>query len=153
MNEDKYYTPELTELTVDFEYEVKYLSGNLLRKEDTKEEWIKINDFTNAYDYEDSCLYGFIKDLEKGNIRVKYLDSSDIESLGFTYKNNVFKSNKTYFGIGTGDDKKLIIELFSPDGILDIYFLENRGSQETLFSGKIKNISELRKLLKQLNIE
>lgn len=130
--ENKYYTPEIEEFHIGFEYQ--YLS----------DEWtnfimtVKIHPAFENYDI--SSKY----------FRVKYLDKEDIESLDFTEKNDVFVSNKTYLGIGTGDDKKLIIEIFEND--IEIYWLENRGVQYTIFEGKIKNKSELKVLLKMLNI-
>lgn len=43
MEDNKYYTPTIEEFHVGFEYEIL-----------EKDKWVKINDFSNAYDYEDS---------------------------------------------------------------------------------------------------
>jgi hypothetical protein len=71
--------------------------------------------------------------------RVKYLDREDIESLGFKCMGgNWYHDNKAYQIIGTWES----IEV-------------SRGQHEyrdVLFKGTIKNKSELKRLLKQLNI-
>jgi hypothetical protein len=74
-------------------------------------------------------------------IRVKYLDKGDIESLGFKY------IMTSYDGYYIKDD----IEL----GIIwdhKRYQIKRKG-EGIIFVGAIKNKSELVKLLKQLNIE
>jgi hypothetical protein len=123
--------------------------------------WIKIDDFTNAYDYDDSCFYGLIKELEAGNIRVKYLDKEDIESLGFNPgklhpKNFVsrygFTENSSldwqYFNNGVME----ISFYKSPQEIIAICNGKYYDEQETFFRGIIKNKSELKKILKMIGV-
>jgi len=145
INKD-YYIPFLDEICINFEYELREIKDN-------KEEWIKINDFTNAYEYEDSCFYGYYKDWNNGKIRVKYLDKQDIEELGFKpspdepeewflWKDS-YDSYQLYFDDKTRDELKNM-------GIgITIY---DKDSSDRIFNGYIKNKSELKKLMKQLDI-
>ena len=81
----------------------------------------------------------------------KLLYREDIESLGFTlhYKPH---NKKFYF---KNQDEKIGITLrkdFYNDGFCNAHIYELREPISTLFSGKIKNKTELIKLLKQLDI-
>jgi len=137
--ESKYYTPETEEFHVGFEYE--YLANGY--------DWIT-HTINNKAD-----LIECIEDLEDNHIRVKYLDKEDIESLGwvngetkalggFIIDNEDFKNSKGFYQMYEG------------------MFIENEGlflqihSNETsdyIFQGIIKNKSELKRLMKQLDIE
>jgi hypothetical protein len=135
---EKYYSPTLEEFHVNTEYEVKDGKGN----------WNKCNDFSNAYDYEDSSLYGLIKDLEKGNIRIKHLDREDIESLDWKYY-------KTHPGTEQMEfEKGEYLLSYDPDfhGKQWLHIEVNGGGDTTLFSGTIKNKSELINQLKRCGI-
>src|SRR6056297_302162 len=77
-----YYTPDIEEFHVGFEYEV--------RNELKKDSW-------NNYHFDNKFLPLFtsLKDklsikneIENRNIRVKYLDKEDIEDLGFEHLGN-----------------------------------------------------------------
>jgi hypothetical protein len=130
--EEKYYTPTINEFHTDFEYEVLE-KGN----------WIKKNDFSNAYDYEDSCLYGLIKDLEKGNIRVKYLDTKDIESFGWIEDKIFLLDDSTWFKLNSNYLRHYY------HGEL---YIQN-GNKEMIFNGVCKNKSELERVLKQIGFK
>ena len=69
---DKYYTPEIEEFHVGFEYEVNY----------GKDRWVK-----EGLHYAPQVVTLPYKNLE--NIRVKHLDREDIESLGFGKINDI----------------------------------------------------------------
>ena len=134
MEEDnKYYTPNLNELSLHFEYEV-FIDNS----------WVKINDFSNAYDYEDSCFYGFIKDLDKGNIRVKRLDRDDIKEFGF-----VQITDDCFNKSGVMEDCEL--RILVRQSIL-IYIIDSNNKDYTLFTGFIKNKSELQMILKMIGV-
>jgi len=94
-------------------------------------------------------------------IRVKYLDKEDIESCGFgNYKKSVcawyeleghFEDSFASYGYWT---KIRLIHCESDNKIKILAFEHSWDEEETvLFQGKIKNKSELKKLLKKLNIE
>ena len=77
--------------------------------------------------------------LQEGLIRVKYLDRENIESLGFRQCESFFYSTK--------GDYRIYSELER------IYQIEDLIYAKTLFSGEIRNKSELSRLLKQLEIK
>ena len=147
--EDKYYVPELQELHVDFPYE-----------EIRNGEWVKINDFSNAYDYEDSCLYGFIKALEAGKIRVKYLDAEDIVECGLKqYYPDDYNHGlvfKTTSKVIRGEEREVII-IYIPNTRHLLVSVDARndykdGRDITLYAGQCKNKSKLKQILKDLGI-
>lgn len=143
--EDKYYTPTIEEFHVGFEYE--YLNVD----EGFDDEWRN----TRCQPTDLSSLYmhitrfkkkGIFHALTSGEIRVKYLDKADIESLGFGYTDEFLDScifyRETYRLIFDPENQGVVID----DG--EDY--ENTPYQ--YFSGTIKNKSELKVLLKQLGI-
>lgn len=127
--ENKYYTPDISEFYVGFEYE------ELVEDNDLLYHWEKVKVYQ-------CCEFDFIEDnLEHKNgdeIRVKYLDKDDIKELGFK-------------------EGKLPYQFF--DGIHKLVYLGDNKISITheaddcyLFYGVVKNKSELRKLLTQLGI-
>ena len=143
MEENKYYTPEISEFFVGFEYETIYL----------KSVWTKevLNQMDCGWFYE-----SYINDAVEVEFRVKYLDKEDIEEVlkvkqlkGDEVELNfqVWKddSNDFYEIDYDTDTNMLIIEKF-------IEIRVNNYNSFTLFRGKVKNKSELQKLLKQLGI-
>lgn len=142
---NKYYTPTIEEFHVGFQYEEEIYNAN------GNPSWYK-----EVLDWADD-LNKIRSDINSNLIRVKYLDRENIESLGFTNVCNnedfIFESNKTYLGISTGDDRKYYIDYCINRNWMLIYFKSNNGFECQVFDGIIKNISELKKLLSQLNIE
>jgi hypothetical protein len=124
--ESKYYIPDISEFYVGFECEVynKY-----------SEEWY-IFLFNQVFE-DTSVAYNFTE----GKYRVKYLDKSDIESLGF-------KQISTKDGFDTYLYEETTLGIYQKNS--NTYYIENPGG--VIFLGVIKNKSELIKLLKQLNI-
>jgi hypothetical protein len=133
-NDSKYYTPTIEEFYVGFEYEVKkeeswfrcfYSQGSLV------DIYYKYNDDLDSIDF------------EADTIRVKYLDQEDIESLGFiTYDDTTFDKGDLQIRFNCLLQKK-------GQGLgLIIY----DGYSGIIFTGYIKNKSELVKLFKQLDI-
>jgi hypothetical protein len=130
MIKDKYYTPKIEEFHVGFEYEYCMLENQLpVWKKDF---FGKIINDTKTLEW-----------LYKLGIRVKYLDQEDIESLGFiTYDDTTFDKGDLQIRFNCLLQKK-------GQGLgLIIY---NRYSG-IIFTGYIKNKSELIKLFKQLDI-
>ncbi len=135
---DKYYTPTLDEFHVGFEFESNYV---LFEELSMKNDWTKIilsdrhNWFYDAY----------VNDAVPTEFRVKYLDKDDIEELGFNTEDNGECYNKS---IGW-----MIIGIYpweDVNGKPNEYKIS--VDTETVFHGVIKNKSELKRLLKQLNI-
>ncbi len=139
MKNNKYYTPELSEFHIGFEFEY-------LNKTKWKKQIVTLNNFP-------SFPYGYMESLEtlEYGVRVKFLDKKDIESFGFKYnkKQDLYISNKTYLGVSCGDDKKLCIFYDSNDNNMLIYFRDNTGYEFERFDGFIKNKSELKNLLEE----
>jgi hypothetical protein len=141
--ESKYYTPTINEFYVGFEYE--YLSSTGWKKVIIK-------------DSEDMCYLLFdintdwLKDYED-IIRVKYLDKEDIESLEFICIGEANNKVEKEFQKFINDEDNYLLET-SFDNELTITFEKGFGitNDYTLFQGIIKNKSELKKLLKQLDI-
>lgn len=126
---EKYYTPEIEEFHVGFEYE--YLTNG--------DEWVKhiINNKADLID----C----IEDIKESKIRVKYLDKEDIESLGFKYSEgytlDIYKKDNKTIRYDPSDNHMTLEETID----------ERNGN--ILFIGKVKNISEFKKVLKDNNIK
>ena len=106
------------------------------------------------------------KNIKDGEIRVKYLDREDIESLGWTnYKKSVwdYYEIEKQFRLSSGhwgskwmlqhDRANEFITIEDNDiGFNVIIKASISGNEDTLFEGTIKNKSELLRLMKQLGI-
>jgi len=136
-----YYIPEIEEFRVGFEFEY-----------DNSREWMKHVVEINYY-FED-LLYN----IGSGEIRVKYLDKQDIEECGFTHTKTVLQEFYEWKDVHIKPEVYgyRIWELqccHRPDTHwfeLKAHFED--GNWSTLFEGKIRNKSELKKLLKQIGI-
>lgn len=128
----KYYTPEIEEFHIGFEYE--WLDDE---KEDPT--WIKATTPTaiEIKGYED-IVYG---------LRVKYLDREDIEELGF-----IELGQEDYYL--HGDLNNLRIEKLHHKDIPCFYRInyDNEDIGSTNLFVSIKNKSELKRLMKQLGL-
>lgn len=139
---NKYYTPTIEEFHVGFEYETMELGSRTKYNPTTLNEW---DDLTGDYDRR-TLLYEIARGGQ--SVRVKYLDKEDIESLGFELR-----------VIPLGEDTE--------EDELGIFRKETGAFEGTFFLDRalhncnieffncyftIKNKSELKKLLKQLNI-
>ena len=139
MEENKYYTPEIYEFFVGFEFE------EWENPAFTNEEWIakKIEYFT---DLEYVCIPEVDKHLEDyvlgtSLFRVKYLDKEDLVELGF----NEDPSGERYFEF---NEYQLYVDAY-PDFNIAIY----NDDPIIIFQGTVKNKSELVKVLKMLGIK
>lgn len=142
MEESKYYTPSIEEFHVGFAYEFKSKNG-----------WVKNNIENSNVDF--IFQLNMFKDLE--NYRVKYLDREDIENLGWIKQDHSFWQPFQCFKL-----KKLLLYkgfIINKIGDDDMgnpnhthVFIENINGSKCLFNGDIKNRSELKKLMQQLNI-
>lgn len=135
---DRYYTPEIEEFHVGFECEINHKVRDGSGDRTWEKEIVKF-----SQPYMDFLKYLFDKEPE--NIRVKHLDREDIESLGFELRTT---SYGVYYMLGVlcrleNDYKK--------DWIISRHEGE-RNPMSILFNGSIKNKSEFKKLLVQLDI-
>ena len=144
----KYYTPEIEEFHVGFEFEynkggnnwVKHTSGN----HDFRDGIIDVG----VGETDDALYNPFYMGISERDFRVKYLDKEDIESLDWEYFDQ-YRDGGT--SIYRKDDKTLTY--YGTNRIKEDYTLiihNNAGSR--FFYGTIKNKSELKKVLKMLGI-
>lgn len=153
--ESKYYSPTIDEFYVGFEY---YFCSTYQEGVDIDEIIIDGEDGYKKYIYDipsnskwDSKGW-IISGLEHNQFKVKYLDKSDIEELGFEYKEDRGMSENYghLFYLPYNESTGLVC-------CLRYWFNSNRVEIKrnhigTIFDGTIKNKSELKKLLTQLNI-
>lgn len=168
MENNLYYTPTLEDLHYGFEFEYKSKDDNWVKvtldtwNSPSKENHLKYfteHDLLRTLNHQDmACKYADLT-----CIRVKYLDQSDIESLGWTFKTKGpfrtwYTGSDSWFNntIPTGDSGRYWSFELSHDikynGII-IKAGTNYGDTDTFFEGTIKNKSELIKLMQQLNIK
>lgn len=139
MENNKYYTPLIEEFHIGFEFEVN--NSNWKR--------IKLDVLMCGWDLPHLNTY-----IKENRIRVKYLDKEDIESLGWTYM-ELYHREAIQIGCQKSDDIKTFeLENFNIVVINNNYnSLRIRRNNPTIFEGVIKNKSELKKLMKQLDIK
>jgi len=147
---DKYYTPLIEEFHVGFEFEF----SDYISSPEESSEWYKGNFGSNTAHIFDQESWEFhLKDqINKGHVRVKYLDKEDIESLGFEqfeYNGYRIKKSKNFLNNHS--------ELLDYNEYIELYINDNNKLEiiwqpKYLFNGEIKNKSELKKLLKMLYI-
>ena len=128
MTDNKYYTPNLEDFHVGFEYEWKCDS--------IQTDWTK------------SLCNTYMSPLKTGNIRinnyrVKYLDEQDFLDLGF------IKAETDSLGYIYFTKSSYTITYYPPTIFIEI---DNDESPFQKFIGTIKNKSELIKLLTQLGL-
>lgn len=152
METNKYYTPTLDEIYLGFELEWQ----SKIRNESWNKQICDTDLISIIYDeYEHADEEPFNE-----QFRVKYLDRSDIESIIHI---NAGKDFTTHFKLRESYDDELIFQTYwiEENEFLDeeyIYWdikyniIKITHKSHTLFSGTIKNKSELIKLLKMLNV-
>ncbi len=150
---ETHYTPTIEEFNPGFEFECKerFLDGTVKTLEDfNSSKWVK-QTCNSAIMYIERALNG--RNAKNGvcGVRVKYLDKEDIESLGFEldqctkdgcvfYKGNLMTKEEWCLTFGGKTN---------PKNYLSITSMKNNPNS---FTGVIKNKSELKRILKQLNI-
>jgi len=142
--ENKYYEPEIKEFHVGFEYEI-YEDFDFY----PEKTWHNQVYGEGGKNHE---VMGCIDESQLHKIRVKHLDRLDIEELGFVFIAS--QNSKMYFK--TKDDKITVAIRFNfyIGGFSNVHVYKiNLEKVSTLFLGKIKNKSELRRLVQQINIE
>ena len=149
MSNKKYYTPEIEEFHVGFEYEIMTSYG-----------WepVKFPEIADTLSnpYSPPVL----------SCRVKHLDREDIESFGFTCNEKfTTKESKAKFFtfIKSNDDGNYLFRYIPSNHYCAIMMIgcitDNNGKNRllhdtifNLFAGKIKNKSELARVLKQVGV-
>lgn len=134
---DKYYTPKVEELHPFIEL---YVEG--------KKEILGTSDVIDLYSRN-------LGKLQVGkNVKIKYLDKEDIESFGFKLKENDDLINEHYI-LGEAPNSIRLTKVDSKTyphwTIESINIRGDKTYINFIFQGSIKNKSELKKLLQQLN--
>jgi hypothetical protein len=146
--ESKYYTPNISEFHVGFEYE----EWDVRAEDSYAKLVVREGQKLFMHDY---CEY-----------RVKYLDREDIESLGFEQisLNAYRKRADDIIHLVGGEGSYIILNMNISNGTTRkgnfyIGLRANTGelhgdvkTERCLFSGTIKNKSELKRILKQIGI-
>jgi hypothetical protein len=145
--ETKYYTPEIEEFHVGFEYEEK--SSGLWTPQIYNEFSPIINqEIINEHDDRVDTIELYLK---CEAIRVKHLDREDIGSLGWEY-DDIWRDGGTSL-FKKGND---MLAFYGTNRLtnnpLRVIILKDSKQDKHLFDGTIKNKSELKRLLKQLGI-
>jgi hypothetical protein len=135
--ESKYYTPEIEEFHVGFEIEILSPTFKDGWREMIVEDWNDIVMLEVNY--------------PESNIRVKHLDREDIESLGYKHfkhhPKGAFSAVDYYSGYSAG-----LTHYHDTNTIVIYEQLQGDMEGETWFRGKIKNKSELKRILKQIGV-
>lgn len=134
--ENKYYTPTIEEFHVGFECEVETIANH----KGIANGWEGVILCTLWFNSVDPTRIS--KSLiETSNVRVKYLDQADIESLGFKQDGDF---NTVFYIVD-----KLVLQVIKDEVLIYTHKQEGKYS-EHLFKGMIKNKSELKKVLKMI---
>jgi len=154
---DKYYTPEIQEFFVGFEY-IETPNRNF----NPKFGWDTIMNYQNRIFDTSTDIQRIVKLILKNRILVKYLDKEDIEDcLG-----NNFKDSKSKYDAddiveyidGSIWDKGIAIRcnLITHNVKITQYHFHGEYAHDNshqLFEGTIKNKSELKKILKMIGVK
>lgn len=149
MIKEKYYIPEIEEFHVGFEYEDRF---------DSESEFENKILIADTYEYPDYDNLGFLQyKCKSKDVRVKYLNKEDVESLGFICTGcnsdglefQKLIDDYLFYDIDYNpEDNELIVEKFYQSKLVGNKIGEYNSN--TLFQGIIKNKFELKVLLKQL---
>jgi hypothetical protein len=135
---NKYYTPTIDEFHIGFEYEYMQFSEEL----ECVDRWLPVNITIKALIPEINKF----EDINK--IRVKYLNREDIRSFGFVDDlRNSFIHDKYLLLPGYYTRAKTEIQYDFDTKICTI-----GSTGQIVFIGKIKNKSELKRILKQIGV-
>lgn len=155
MEQVKYYTPEIEELFVGYEWEsrIKDQRPKITYQDISVYEWTKrlitLDDFSDH----DLAIDRFNIRSDRTEFRTKYLDKEDIEKEGYVYKGEYKnklefeKGDVNFYGgqfLNYNLDTKLLI-IIKNKGKFD-----NSGTPtgQYIFEGICKSINEFRKILK-----
>ena len=156
MEENKYYTPEIDEFFIGFEFEELFRQkwNRLIPPpEDLPNEWVKLKLDTSH------SISRIISKIKQDKVRVKSIDKEDLVELGF--KLTYIKEDAELIGgfdIHINEQYKILLSLTGENHVFIFRLLHcddpSTGRWKTdLFDGKIKNKSELIKVLKMLGIK
>ncbi len=138
MEDKKYYTPEIDEFCVGFEYEYKHSKNINL--------WTKMS-------FSFDVLRFDLESPLKNEIRVKYLDEQDILDLGFEKLETKPYEKLQFININPDNrDQRIHLEDDQITEGFGKYLAIENNCGDFYFKGWLKNKNELIKLLKQVGI-
>jgi len=140
----KYYTPEIEEFHEGFEFEYQETDAAQWVDAIYKIGWT--GDLLNIIDH---MFYS--------GVRVKHLDREDIESLGFVKSGlakDVFISKERHDIQGIGENYVIGINFKKELNYMQVFYTSNETNTvgAIFFAGKLKNKSELKRILKQIGV-
>jgi hypothetical protein len=148
--QNKYFTPDISELHVGYEYYTEWKDGTLRK--------IIIDEYIDRNGDGDlpQAFWGLSNGICGGSsvhpVMTKYLDREDIESLGWVFTEK--SVDATFYTLNTGDKQKDTIEnrwrLRTEKGTR-IWITQ--GYDWRRFLGECKSVNELRMLMKMLKIQ
>ncbi len=143
MKDKKYYTPSIEEFHVGFEFQDKNYPEN-------DNAWTG-RPYTLRAEYELDTVQDRI---DKNQIRVKHLDQSDIESLGWEYVSHDNANTDRWHDVHKKGDYQMISGGVNKGLVIKKVIIQpyDHTLEVNLFQGTIKNKSELKTLLKWLKI-
>lgn len=153
--ETKYYSPSMDEFCIGFEYEYSLMGQRFVKMD------FENNTIVNLTEPVKHWTKGIVEDIDTlkmldvnfidtDRIRVKYLDREDLESFGFIYY------SERQHGLKLHENCSILFKMSN----IHCHFSTDLGRPnitilvygQPYFVGRIKNKTELAKLLKQLNI-
>ncbi len=151
MEKDKYYTPSIEEFCIGFEFQ----RADIKLKDESFEWFDEV--YGNGFYIEDSnkiIKRNRLRDVKWMSLiegtRVKYLDREDIEECGWIFQRKSGPSQ--FFKLLKSENVNLVYQFddkLDKSPFINIYF---SNGPEFTYDMKIKNKSELKRILNQLGI-
>lgn len=159
MKEELFYTPEISEFNIGFEYEYTMDDYSRYLDRTAKDEWCKESFYAGGNDVDGLEIDDISNLLDKGQVRVKYLDKYDMIELGFTQdteyrcqftgqEGNRYFKNVESTGFNNGISFKIILNGGSYITFSYEYYSSYQNPSGTI-QMNVRNKIELNKLLNQ----
>lgn len=147
--EELYYTPKIEEFHVGFEHEVFEIPFGISKTEKDGK-WEK-GSLPHPGFFQEINWKAFVEAIEEKHVRVKYLDQEGIESLGWTPS----KDTPGVYDLGNWALRHFkdtsTVSIIERDLVKSKNYM-TIGAPSTVMHIVVKNKSELKRILKQLNI-
>lgn len=159
--EKEYYTPNIDEFYPGVEFEIYHEPIKWIGSPDKWNKWIKyiFGPKDESLFFEDITGINYFIEKCPKEIRIKYLDSEDIQECGFiksVQSGNLFLKEECYHFGPKGNKTGVGINFYSPLTKCTIFIIHEDSTRIAgipIFNGVIKNKFELKKLIKMLNIK
>ena len=139
--QSKYYTPDISELHVGYECEIGTSWGFC------KGKFPEVLTYDTLTGFAIQKATGLMDVFKAGSLRTKYLDQSDIESLGWEFDKSRGIPLEYHYTKEVNLKKYKLTKLSTK---IHIGILQQGN---TLYEGECKSINELRKIMEWLNIK